>query len=68
MSRIQIRYIRKGHYQVTKGGVVAATIERVAPMDHGNWHKSWHWALKHRSGRIDRHATLADAKCDGLKL
>lgn len=68
MAVITIKYVSKGNYQVLRTGQEVATITKVHPQDKGNWHKSWHWALTSKAGRIDRHDSLADAKSDALKI
>lgn len=57
----------EGATAVTKAGTVVAHISKSVPGLPG--HRSEEpWMLVHASGRIDRHASQADAKNDALKI
>jgi hypothetical protein len=68
MPTIKITKRAKGSFEVIKHGAVVAYISRVLATDPGNWTEQDHWALRHASGRVDRHETLNDARSDALKM
>lgn len=56
----------KSVYAVEKAGRIVARIVHVK--GGAEWPDTDHWALKHATGRIDRHDLLADAKSDALRI
>ena len=61
----------KKSYHVTKDGPCVATIyyvDKAALNESGVGLNRPHWVLKHLSGRVDRHPSLAEAKLDAAKI